>query len=99
MASGDRFPSAAPRTRRRLPLALRIVGARIQDRPPWAVEALVTRLADDERRLDELAVEERSVEAAFQVSYDQLPAAEQRAFRALGVSPTVRLDRLTLAAL
>ncbi|MBF9069749.1 winged helix-turn-helix domain-containing protein [Streptacidiphilus sp. NEAU-YB345] len=83
----------------RLPLALRIVGARIQDRPLWAVEALVAQLADDERRLDALAAEDRSVEVAFQVSYDQLPAAEQRAFRALGLSPTVRLDRLTLAAL
>ncbi|WP_328633424.1 AfsR/SARP family transcriptional regulator [Streptomyces sp. NBC_00356] len=83
----------------RLPLALRIVGARIQDRPPWAVEALAARLTDDERRLDELAVEDRSVEAAFGVSYAQLPAAEQRAFRVLGLSPTVRLDRLTLAAL
>ncbi|MEU9455845.1 BTAD domain-containing putative transcriptional regulator [Streptomyces sp. NPDC048277] len=83
----------------RLPLALRIVGARIQDRPPWEVEALVARLTDDEHRLDELAVEDRSVEAAFRISYAQLPAVEQRAFRALGVSPTVRLDRLTLAAL
>ncbi|MGW7518701.1 tetratricopeptide repeat protein [Streptomyces sp. NPDC054796] len=83
----------------RLPLALRIVGARIQDRPSWAVESLVARLTDDERRLDELAVEDRSVEAAFRLSYAQLPAAEQRAFRALGLSPTVRLDRLTLAAL
>ncbi|MFF3916994.1 BTAD domain-containing putative transcriptional regulator [Streptomyces sp. NPDC001852] len=83
----------------RLPLALRIVGARIQDRPSWAVDALAVRLADDERRLDELTVEDRSVEAAFRISYEQLPAAEQRAFRALGLSPTVRLDRLTLAAL
>lgn len=83
----------------RLPLALRIIGARIQDRPLWEVEALAARLADDERRLDELAVEDRSVEAAFHVSYDQLPDAERRAFRALGLSPTVRLDRLTLAAL
>lgn len=83
----------------RLPLALRIVGARIQDRPWWAVEALVARLTDGEHRLDELTVEDRSVEVAFRISYDQLPAAEQRAFRALGMSPTVRLDRLTLAAL
>ncbi|MGD3110646.1 AfsR/SARP family transcriptional regulator [Streptomyces sp. YGL11-2] len=83
----------------RLPLALRIVGARIQDRPWWAVEALVARLTDGEHRLDELAVEDRSVEVAFRISYDQLSAAEQRAFRALGLSPTVRLDRLTLAAL
>ncbi|KPI05197.1 transcriptional regulator, SARP family [Actinobacteria bacterium OK074] len=83
----------------RLPLALRIVGARVQDRPLWAVEDLVARLTDDERRLDELAVEDRSVEVAFRISYGRLPAAEQRAFRALGLSPTVRFDRLTLAAL
>ncbi|MCB5907716.1 tetratricopeptide repeat protein [Streptomyces sp. SF28] len=83
----------------RLPLALRIVGARMQNRPLWAVEALAARLTDDERRLDELAVEDRSVEAAFRISYAHLPAAEQRAFRALGLSPTVHLDRLALAAL
>ncbi|MFM9366984.1 AfsR/SARP family transcriptional regulator [Streptomyces sp. Da 82-17] len=83
----------------RLPLALRIVGARIQDRPLWAVEALAARLTDDERRLDELSVEDRSVEAAFRLSYGQLPPGEQRAFRALGLSPTVQFDRLALAAL
>ncbi|WP_329168209.1 winged helix-turn-helix domain-containing protein [Streptomyces sp. NBC_01267] len=83
----------------RLPLALRIVGARIQDRPLWAVEALAARLTDDERRLDELTVEDRSVEVAFQISYSQLPVAEQRAFRALGLLPTVQLDRLALAAM
>ncbi|MDQ8705758.1 BTAD domain-containing putative transcriptional regulator [Streptomyces sp. LHD-70] len=83
----------------RLPLALRIVGARVQDRPLWAVEALAARLTDDERRLDELAVEDRSVEVAFQLSYGQLPPGEQRAFRVLGLSPTVQFDRLTLAAL
>ncbi|MDI3408013.1 AfsR/SARP family transcriptional regulator [Streptomyces cavernicola] len=83
----------------RLPLALRIVGARIQDRPLWAVEALAARLTDGERRLDELAVEDRSVEVAFQLSYGQLPPGEQRAFRALGLSPTVQFDRLALAAL
>lgn len=83
----------------RLPLALRVVGARIQGRPSWALERMAARLADDEHRLGELAVEDRSVEAAFRVSYDQLPDAEQRAFRALGLSPTVELDRLTLAAM
>ncbi|WP_167390801.1 AfsR/SARP family transcriptional regulator [Streptomyces yunnanensis] len=82
-----------------LPLALRIAGARLQNRPLWAWESLAARLADDERRLGELSVEDRSVEAAFQLSYDQLPAAEQRAFRALGLSPTVELDALALAAM
>lgn len=83
----------------RLPLALRIVGARMQDRPLWAMEALAARLSDDEIRLDEFAVEDRSVEAAFQISYDQLPADQQRAFRALGLAPTVQVDRLALAAM
>ncbi|MFH8477070.1 AfsR/SARP family transcriptional regulator [Streptomyces sp. NPDC018000] len=83
----------------RLPLALRVVGARVQSRPSWALERMAARLADDEHRLGELAVEDRSVEAAFRVSYDQLPDAERRAFRALGLSPTVELDRLTLAAM
>ncbi|WP_316762902.1 AfsR/SARP family transcriptional regulator [Streptomyces herbicida] len=83
----------------RLPLALRVVGARIQSRPSWALERMAARLADDEQRLGELAVEDRSVEAAFRVSYEQLPDAERRAFRALGLSPTVEFDRLTLAAM
>ncbi|WP_051804037.1 AfsR/SARP family transcriptional regulator [Streptomyces sp. NRRL S-474] len=83
----------------RLPLALRVVGARMQSRPPWALERMVARMADDEHRLAELAVEDRSVEAAFQVSYDQLPDVQRRAFRVLGLSPTVSFDRLTLAGL
>ncbi|MEU1667569.1 BTAD domain-containing putative transcriptional regulator [Streptomyces sparsogenes] len=83
----------------RLPLALRIIGARIQNRPSWALERMAARLADGEHRLGELAVEGRSVEAAFQVSYDQLPEAQRRVFRALGLSPTVEFDRLTPAAM
>ncbi|MCE4941576.1 tetratricopeptide repeat protein [Streptomyces albulus] len=82
-----------------LPLALRIAGARLQNRPSWALRSLVDRLADDERRLGELSVEDRSVEAAFQLSYDQLPVAAQRAFRALGLSPTVEVDAMALAAM
>ncbi|MFF0206178.1 BTAD domain-containing putative transcriptional regulator [Streptomyces sp. NPDC005017] len=83
----------------RLPLALRVIGARTQGRPSWALERMAARLADDEHRLGELTVEDRSVEAAFRVSYDQLPDAERRAFRALGLSPTVEFAPLTLAAM
>ncbi|AXB42799.1 AfsR/SARP family transcriptional regulator [Amycolatopsis albispora] len=83
----------------RLPLALRIAGARLQNRPMWTFEYLVSRLADDGSRLGELTAEDRSVEAAFRLSYEQLPAFEQRAFRMLGLAPTPELDRLALAAL
>jgi DNA-binding SARP family transcriptional activator len=98
----DRERSAVRRLARlcdRLPLALRIAGARLQNRPMWTFEYLVTRLTDDGRRLVELTAEDRSVEAAFRLSYEQLPADAQRAFRALGLSPTVEFDPLTLAAM
>ncbi|MFD9896176.1 BTAD domain-containing putative transcriptional regulator [Amycolatopsis sp. NPDC059027] len=83
----------------RLPLALRIAGARLQNRPMWTLEYLVTRLADGERRLGELTAEDRSVEGAFRLSYEQLPSPEQRAFRALGLSPTPTTDGHALAAM
>jgi DNA-binding SARP family transcriptional activator/tetratricopeptide (TPR) repeat protein len=82
-----------------LPLALRIAGARLQNRPMWTFEYLVERWADDERRLSELTVEDRGVEAALMLSYEQLPVAQRRAFRLLGRCPTVEPDRLVLAAM
>jgi DNA-binding SARP family transcriptional activator len=55
-----------------LPLALRIAGARLVARPTWPVAALADRLADAQRRLDELELGEVGVRASFQVSYQQL---------------------------
>jgi DNA-binding SARP family transcriptional activator len=101
-ARTDREPEATRELARLcdgLPLALRIAGARLQDRSPWTMAHFVSRLIDDERRIGELATEDRSVEAAFQLSYDQLSDTQRRAFRALGLSPAVELDRLTLAAM
>ena len=55
-----------------LPLALRIAGARLAARPTWPVAALAERLADTQRRLNELEVAEAGVRASFQVSSQQL---------------------------
>lgn len=82
-----------------LPLALRIAGSRLQNRGAWTVEYLVGRMAGDEQRLGELSAGDRSVEAAFRMSYDQLSAEQRRGFRALGLAPTVEFDVLTSAAL
>ena len=82
-----------------LPLALRIAGSRLQNRGTWTVEYLVGRMAGDERRLGELSVGDRSVETAFQLSYDQLAPEQQRGFRALGLAPTVEFDVLTPATM
>ncbi|MFE3381092.1 AfsR/SARP family transcriptional regulator [Streptomyces anulatus] len=82
-----------------LPLALRIAGSRLQNRGAWTVEYLVSRMAGDEHLLGELTAGDRSVESAFRLSYDQLTPEQQRAFRALGLTPTVEFDLLTPAAM
>ncbi|MBO1332981.1 winged helix-turn-helix domain-containing protein [Streptomyces sp. VRA16 Mangrove soil] len=81
-----------------LPLALRIAGTRLQTRPAWTLAYLAERMADDEHRLGELSAGDRSVEAAFRLSYDQLSTAQQRSFRAVGLAPTVEFDARTPAA-
>lgn len=99
-AEGERFAvRALAGLCGRLPLALRIAGARLQNRPMWTFKDLVDRMSDDERRLGELTAEDRSVEVALQLSYEQLRPAEQRTFGVLGLSPTPEFDRLSVAAL
>ncbi|MGA5102585.1 AfsR/SARP family transcriptional regulator [Streptomyces cellulosae] len=82
-----------------LPLALRIAGTRLQTRPAWSLAYLVERMTDDEGRLGELSAGDRSVEAAFRLSYDQLPPEQRRGFRTLGLAPTVEFDVRTPAAM
>jgi hypothetical protein len=75
-----------------LPLALRIAGARLAARPGWPVSALAERLADQQRRLDELVLADMGVRASFEVSCQELGAsadpldrAAAGAFSLLGV--------------
>ncbi|WP_405745816.1 tetratricopeptide repeat protein [Streptomyces sp. NBC_01525] len=101
-ARADREPAATRQLVRLcdgLPLALRIAGARLQTRPSWTLTSLVERMAGDERRLGELRAGDRSVEAAFRLSYDHLAPEQRRGFRALGLAPTVEFDVLTSAAM
>ncbi|MGW0533594.1 AfsR/SARP family transcriptional regulator [Streptomyces sp. NPDC003032] len=98
----EREPEAARELARRcggLPLALRITGARLQNRPSWTLAHLVGRMSDDERRLGELRAEDRSVEAAFRMSYDLLAPELRRGFRALGQAPTAEFDGLAPAVM
>ncbi len=80
-----------------LPLAVRISAARLRSRAAWTVADLAARLRDD--RLAELATGDRSVSAAFTVSYQLLTAAQQRLFRGLGVLPVDTVDVYVAAAL
>jgi DNA-binding SARP family transcriptional activator/tetratricopeptide (TPR) repeat protein len=65
-----------------LPLALRIAGARLAVRPAWPVAELAGRLADAQRRLDELELADVGVRTSFTVSYQQLRTNDDPADRA-----------------
>jgi DNA-binding SARP family transcriptional activator/tetratricopeptide (TPR) repeat protein len=75
----------------RLPLALRVAGARLAGRPAWSLSTLAGRLRDERRRLDELELDGLAVRASLQVAYrehcDRVHEGVDtaRAFRLLGL--------------
>ncbi|MEV5718754.1 BTAD domain-containing putative transcriptional regulator [Amycolatopsis mediterranei] len=82
-----------------LPLAIRIAAARLRTRPAWTVAHLADRLHQAGRPLAELSAGDRSVAAAFALSYEHLDAAGQRMFRLLGLNPGPDIDVPAAAAL
>jgi DNA-binding SARP family transcriptional activator len=100
---GDRVaaePAAAAEVVRRcgrLPLAIRLAGARLAHRQRWQVADLARRLS--EAALPELAAEDRTVVSAFALSYGQLPNRTRHVFQLLGVHPAERFAALSVAAL
>ncbi|EFG65283.1 AfsR/SARP family transcriptional regulator, partial [Streptomyces sp. SPB074] len=69
----------------RLPLALHVAAARLASKPHWTVGHLVTLLADEHRRLDELSRGGARVRAGFEVSYRCLSREAARLYRGLGL--------------
>lgn len=82
-----------------LPLALRIAGARLRERPAWSVADLVLRLENQARRGRFLELEGCNVMDVLQVSYRYLRPAVQRVFRLLGLHPGADFDKYAAAAL
>ncbi|WP_054046653.1 AfsR/SARP family transcriptional regulator [Alloactinosynnema sp. L-07] len=68
----------------RMPLAIRIAGARLATRQRWPLTLLADRLADERRRLDELSIADLEVRASFEYTYRRLDESDQTALRRLG---------------
>ena len=83
----------------RLPLALRVVGARLAARPHWPIARLVDRLSDERRRLDELAIDDLAVRTGLAVSYHGLDPLARRAFRAIAYLDPPDIAAWTVGAL
>lgn len=68
-----------------LPLALRIAGARLLARPHWSLGQFADRLADDDRRLMELAHNDLDVRASLAATFHHLNPTSAKAFLLLGL--------------
>jgi DNA-binding SARP family transcriptional activator len=103
--AGPERPLAEPEAARllveacgRLPLAVRIVAARLAARPAWTVASLAARLADERSRLRELRIGELAVAPAFEVGYQQLTVRQATAFRLLGAVEAAEIGLPAAAA-
>jgi tetratricopeptide (TPR) repeat protein/transcriptional regulator with XRE-family HTH domain len=76
-----------------LPLALRLVGARLAARPNWLLQHIIDQLQDEHRRLDELGLDHSGVRASFAGSLDELIASP----KAIDRDAAATFDLLSLA--
>ncbi|QMU80074.1 tetratricopeptide repeat protein [Streptacidiphilus sp. PB12-B1b] len=69
-----------------LPLAIRMVAARLAARPRWTIATMTARLSNEQRRLEELSIGGASIYATFELGYRQLTPPQARAFRLIAVA-------------
>ena len=82
-----------------LPLAIGMLARQLHHHPAWTTADLAADLAAARDRLELMHAEDLSVAAAFDLSYQDLPADQQRLFRRLGLHPGPDIDAHAAAAL
>jgi tetratricopeptide (TPR) repeat protein/transcriptional regulator with XRE-family HTH domain len=82
-----------------LPLAIGMLARQLHHHPAWSAAGLALELADARDRLELMHAENLSVAAAFDLSYQDLSANQQRLFRRLGLHPGTDIDPYAAAAL
>jgi DNA-binding SARP family transcriptional activator len=83
----------------RLPLGLRIAGARLAARPHWQLSRLADRLDDECRRLSELSLGTMNVRESIRMSYDRLGERARTALQRLSLLNVVDFPAWTVAVL
>ncbi|MFG2881519.1 BTAD domain-containing putative transcriptional regulator [Streptomyces sp. NPDC048297] len=81
-----------------LPLAVRIVAARLAARPSWSIDSLAVRLADERRRINELRVGDMAVATVFDLTFRQLTEAQARGLCLVSSIATPELSVSSAAA-
>jgi tetratricopeptide (TPR) repeat protein/transcriptional regulator with XRE-family HTH domain len=82
-----------------LPLAIGMTARQLHHHPAWSLAGRAAELAAARDRLELMATENLSVAAAFNLSYGDLTADQQRLFRRLGLHPGSDIDAYAAAAL
>ncbi len=82
-----------------LPLAVALTAGRLHSHPSWTARHLVEDLASARGRLRDFRSDDRTVAAAFDLSYGDLTADQQRLFRRLALHPGTHIDAYAAAAL
>ena len=83
----------------RLPLAVRIAGALLRNRPAWTLAYLAGKLCAAHSRLDALSDSDRDLAAVFGLSYQSLRDEGRHLYRYLGLIPGPGFDAYAAAAL
>ncbi|HVV25224.1 MAG TPA: BTAD domain-containing putative transcriptional regulator [Pseudonocardiaceae bacterium] len=82
-----------------LPIAVALAARHLRNRPAWRLRDMVTRLADENRRLTTLSTHSRAVRPAFDLSYRALPEPHRHLFRLLALHPGQDVSAASAAAL
>jgi tetratricopeptide (TPR) repeat protein/transcriptional regulator with XRE-family HTH domain len=99
LGSGDGPAGEITRMCGYLPLAIGMLARQLHHHPAWTVPGLAADLAAAVDRLELMRAENLSVAAAFDLSYQDLTAGQQRLFCRLGVHPGTDIDAYAAAAL
>jgi len=82
-----------------LPLAIRIAGGKLGDKPHWKLGSYASQLADEQQRLERLQLGDLSIRSSFALSYRDLTLTDAHAFRLLGVLNEAEFPLEPVAAL